>query len=98
MRAARYGPRGRIRTADGAGGLALVVLGRVSPCPYMMFRRAETAADVKTLPKPCFYPFGNVLCLFYGGGIDRMLMTPGMAISRVADSGMAAHHGRRLPV
>lgn len=77
---------------------ALVINWAMISLAHMMFRRAKQQQGVKTRFPALFYPFGNVLCLlFMAAVLIIMLMTP-YGDLRVADSGMAAHPGRRLPV
>lgn len=77
---------------------ALVINWAMISLAHMMFRRAKQQQGVKTRFPALFYPFGNVLCLlFMAAVLIIMLMTP-YGDLRVADSGMVAHHGRRLPV
>lgn len=77
---------------------ALVINWAMISLAHMMFRRAKQQQGVKTRFPALFYPFGNVLCLlFMAAVLIIMLMTP-YGDLRVADSGMAAYHGRRLSV
>ncbi len=77
---------------------ALVINWAMISLAHMMFRRAKQQQGVKTRFPALFYPFGNVLCLlFMAAVLIIMLMTP-YGDLRVADSGMVAHPGRRLPV
>ncbi len=78
VRAAQYGSRVRIRTADGAGGLRAVVINwAMISLAHMMFHARAAAGREKPASRPCyFYPFGNVLCLLFMAAvlIDMLMM------------------------